>query len=286
MKIGVFDSGIGGITVLTELRRKFADADFVYLGDTAHVPYGTKSPAQIEKLSIACAKTLKAKNIDALVVACNTASSLALDVIQEVMGSTPVFGVVGPGIEAVLGAWQDKSQTKSKSNPPPSSRCIPILILATRATVQSQAYGKTLRSILDPAWSQSENDVSHGVPTTAVVIEQACPLLVPMIEEGWVDHTILHQTILEYIRPHLHLSESGIALLGCTHYPWIHQAFEKALPGWAVVNSALAVAESLERSSLFEKRRKNELSRGQVEWIFTDPDAVPSFAKKLILSGG
>src|SRR4051812_39389593 len=100
MKIGVFDSGIGGITVLRELTQRLKNVSYVYLGDTAHLPYGTKSPAQIEKLSAECARILKSKDVDALVVACNTASSLALPVIEAVMAPVPVFGVVGPGVDA------------------------------------------------------------------------------------------------------------------------------------------------------------------------------------------
>jgi len=260
-KIGVFDSGIGGITVLSELRRSLSSVDYVYLGDTAHVPYGTKSAAQIEKLSSECARTLKSKNIDALIVACNTASSLALEVIRKVMDPIPVFGVVEPGVAAALAAWGESHSEKSQT---------PILVLATRATVQSHAYGNALRGALN----------------TLTVIEQPCPLLVPMIEEGWIDHPVLHQTLVEYVRPHLKNHASGVALLGCTHYPWIHRAFEKALPGWKVVNSARAVVQSLESSQLLRENFSSESGlAGRVEWIFTDPDAVPAFAKKLLQEG-
>jgi glutamate racemase len=258
MKVGVFDSGIGGITVLEELRKRIPAARYVYLGDTAHVPYGTKSPAQIQRLSVNCASTLKDKGVDALVVACNTASSWALPAIREVMGEIPVLGVVEPGAEAAvvaLKAFGTASDT-------------PLLVLATRATVQSGAYARTLERML-----------GMGAPARSIV-EQPCPLLVPMIEEGWLDHPILHQTIEEYVHAHRMLNR-GVALLGCTHYPWIHAAFEKALPGWTVVNSAQAVARSLEAMPLFRDALAQGVAGGQggVEWIFTDPQAVPAFAR-------
>ncbi len=250
MKIGVFDSGVGGITVLAELVRRFPAADFVYLGDTANVPYGPKSSTQIERLSRDCAQQLKRKQVDAVVVACNTASSLALPAIREEMGKTPVFGVVRPGAQAVVEALQGQSK--------------PVLVLATHATVRSQAYGKILRDLV-----------------TAGVTEQACPLLVPMIEEGWLDHPILHQTLREYLGPHG--KNAGVALLGCTHYPWIQPAIEKALPGWKVINSAQSVADTLEREGLIPR---DSSRRGQIEWLFTDPYAVPAFAQRWIQALG
>jgi glutamate racemase len=281
MKIGVFDSGVGGITVLTELRKKFGFADYVYLGDTAHVPYGTKSPSQIEKLSANCAEILKHKAVDALVVACNTASSWALPVIEAVMDPIPVFGVVQPGVDAIIQAYEASIKEGEENST--------LLILATRATVQSQAYGKALREYLE----KSEKKAAGQSRMSTSVLEQACPLLVPMIEEGWIDHPILHQTIREYVSPYLNQKSSGIALLGCTHYPWIHSAFEKAMPGWKVVNSAQAVVASLERSDLFAPSALQSASKpsdskksaeGEVEWLFTDPEAVPGFAKGFLTS--
>lgn len=266
LKIGVFDSGVGGITVLTELRKRYPFADFVYLGDTAHVPYGTRSRSQVEKLSLSCARTLKTKKIDLLVVACNTASSLALDAIRAEMDPIPVYGVVEPGAKAALLAAKAFSATSSPENPP----C--ILVLATRATVRSQAYRKAL--------SQWKGEI----------FEQPCPLLVPMIEEGWLDHKILHATISEYVSPYLNRPGKGIALLGCTHYPWIYSAFEKKLEGWIVVNSAASVADLLQKSPQIAPFLKHSAPsnasvvfsshQSKVEWIFTDPDAVPSFAKQ------
>ncbi len=273
LKIGVFDSGVGGITVLSELRLKFPHADYVYLGDTAHVPYGPKSPNQIQRLSIECAKTLKQKNVDLVVVACNTASSWALPEIQETMGTRPVVGVIDSGAQAALDVLHLGLR--------------PVLVLATRATVQSQAYSKALRTQWELSASNTSQPKSNGIK----IIEKACPLLVPMIEEGWIDHPILHQTILEYVGQYREPLTQGVALLGCTHYPWIQAAIQKALPGWEIVNSARAVANGLAQNDLFCRESTTASPRtqasgnpkmGKIEWIFTDPDAVPDFAQRLI----
>lgn len=253
MRIGVFDSGVGGITVLTELRRQLRDSSFVYLGDTANVPYGPKSAAQVERLSVDCATRLAQEGVDAVVVACNTASALALPAIQAVVGGIPVHGVVEPGVESTVRALTQLGHPGA-----------PVLVLATRATVRSRAYGTRLEALLGP----------QGYP----ILEQACPLLVPMIEEGWIDHPILHQTIAEYVGEHVKRHEPGVALLGCTHYPWIRRAFEQALPGWRVVDSAQAVAEALGK----QRFDGAGLRAGKVEWIFTDPQSVPEFARKLM----
>lgn len=263
MRIGVFDSGIGGITVLQELKKNLGAAEYIYLGDTANLPYGTKSASQVTKLSIQCTETLLKKKIDALVVACNTASSLALEAIQKTAGSIPVFGVVQPGVEAALKAL---STIKNENE-----LGAPVLVLATRATVQSHAYGNILRDILMPQL------VPGLLPLP--IFEQACPLLVPMIEEGWLNHPILIQTVAEYVKPFAQDKNPGVALLGCTHYPWIHSVFEKALPHWIVVNSAYAVVESLQKSNLFPPHSGKSST---VEWIFTDPEAVPQFAQQFI----
>lgn len=285
MKIGVFDSGVGGITVLNEIYRcltrpgktlqALRKVEFVYLGDTAHVPYGPKSPSQIESLSVDCARILKNKGVDLLVVACNTASSWALPAIQKVMGKVPVMGVVEAGVKAATDIWLEESRREGEP------RDVPILVLATRATVSSGTYRRLIGERFEAL---------DEFPIPPQVLEQACPLLVPMIEEGWVDHPILKATLQEYVKPHLARHKSGIALLGCTHYPWLQKEFELALPGFKVINSAQAIAEQLEgvlRELVVQKRRnkaapKKSLQHKKVEWLFTDPNAIPTFAKETI----
>lgn len=275
MKLGVFDSGVGGITVLRELRKAFPGIDYVYLGDTAHVPYGTKSAAQIERFSVDCARTLKDRGIEALVVACNTASSLVLPAIRVAIAPIPVLGVVEPGVGATVAAVRSMSLAPVSASEgaeiEDTSEAPPVLVLATRATVNSHAYGKALSALLP----------------SSEIIEQACPLLVPMIEEGWTDHPILHQTIQEYVGPHLRVlgDRAGVALLGCTHYPWIQAAFERALPGWTVVNSASAVTAGVAEAfagvmpAVTAIGAAGSNATATIEWIFTDPLSVPAFAR-------
>jgi glutamate racemase len=263
-KIGVFDSGIGGITVLTELRKQLPGVNYSYFGDTAHLPYGTKSPAQIEKLSVESARIFRDQKIDALVVACNTAASWALEAIRSELAPIPVFGVVEPGVVAAM------EQAERRLN---EGHSLPILVLATRATVRSHAYQSRFKKEL------SEHPT---LKDRAYLLEQACPILVPIIEEGWVEHPILSQSIEEYVSSYRKLSP-GVALLACTHYPWAHRMFEAALPGWSVVNSAQAVAQSLLKSEIlkFDPHSPGP-GLGKVEWKFSDPDVLPEFAKQLI----
>jgi glutamate racemase len=249
MKLGVFDSGIGGVTVLQALRKQFPNDRFAYFGDTAHVPYGTKSAPQIRALSESAARRIHAEGVDALVVACNTASSLALPEIEAVMGNVPVFGMVEAGVKAVT-AGAPKVEG-------------PIVVFGTRATIRSGVYGEALRAIL-PARR---------------IFEQACPLLVPIIEEGWIRHPVLDLTLLEYVGPYLKLDEkptaSGIALLACTHYPWIKEAFQRALPGWSVIDSADAVVERLRAEPRLSANASAAAADGEsVEWFFSDPEVA------------
>jgi glutamate racemase len=248
MKLGVFDSGIGGVTVLQALRKQFPNDRFAYFGDTAHVPYGTKSAAQIRALSTSAAKRIYSEGVDALIVACNTASSLALPEIEAVMGSLPVFGMVEAGVKAVV-----ETATKVEG---------PIVVFGTRATVRSGVYGKKLREALP----------------VRQVFEQACPLLVPIIEEGWVRHPVLDLALLEYVGAYLKLdekcTESGIALLACTHYPWIKEAFQRALPGWSVIDSADAVVERLKAEPRLKPNSSPTAGAESVEWFFSDPEVA------------
>jgi len=253
MKIGVFDSGVGGLTVLDALLKEFPASDFVYLGDTANVPYGTKSPAQIEKLCAAGALTLREKKVDFVVVACNTASSWALPVMRAVMGAVPVLGVVEPGAQAAVEACETLGNSEAW-----------IQVFATRATVSSGIYSRSVT----------------GLAPDVLVREKACPLLVPLIEEGWIDHPVLHATLQEYVRDGGVTPESrGVALLGCTHYPWITSAFRRALPGWQIIDSAMTVARAARAHPVLFAEPDAAVGHRQIDWIFTDPDVVPQFAK-------
>ncbi len=208
--VGVFDSGFGGLTVLRELRRVLPGADYLYFGDTAHLPYGAKSVRTVAKYAIASARFLEHRGIDILVVACNTATALAFAEIKGAVG-VPVVGVVEPGSERA----SQISKTKK------------VAVVATEATVASHAYWKALQRL--------------GLEAT----EKACPLFVPLVEEGWVEHPVTEQIAHIYIdeifRDGAH--DADVLLLGCTHYPLIWPLLRRIVPaGVEIVDSAESTA--------------------------------------------
>jgi glutamate racemase len=248
MRIGVFDSGIGGMTVLKEFIKTYPQEDYIYLGDTANVPYGTKSSKKIRDLCFEMATQLKTKNLDFLIVACNTASAIALDVIKQVMGPVPVIGVVDAGVDSVVEQFQKLPYDQKRR----------ILVLGTKATIKSQIYSQKIRKFI------SFNEIS----------EQACPLVVPLIEEGWIHHPVALQIVQEYTKPYVTDAVPGIALLACTHYPWALSVFQQALPNWTIIDSAKAITNYIRHQNL-QLTASKKLS---LEWIFTDPEAVTAMA--------
>ncbi len=210
--IGVFDSGIGGLTVLKALVESLPDEDFIYLGDTARLPYGTKTSEVIIRYSRENTEFLLAKGIKMLVVACNTSSAVALEAIaRETM--IPVIGVIEPGARAAVKA----------------SRSGKIGVIGTEATIASGAYTRTIQKFLPGA----------------EIYTRACPLLVPLVEDGWTDNEIAERTVSIYLES---LKQSGIdtLLLGCTHYPLLVGTFRRVLgPGVKVVDSATATAAAV-----------------------------------------
>src|SRR6185436_5866805 len=185
LPIGIFDSGVGGLTVYRALHERLPSEHFVYLGDTARVPYGTKSLSTVERYAIENSKFLEAHGIKLLVVACNTASALALPAIRNAV-EVPVVGVIDPGARAAVLA-ADGGQ---------------IGVIATEATVQSHAYAKAIASI-DPSLS---------------VIEKACPLFVSLAEEGWAESDVARIVAGDYLSELKDTSVEAV-VLGCTHYP-------------------------------------------------------------------
>jgi glutamate racemase len=214
--IGVFDSGFGGLTVLRALIERLPGAHFAFIGDTARLPYGSKSRRTIARYATQSARFLvEEQNADFLVIACNTASALALDAIQEAV-SQPVLGVIEPGAEAARAA----------------SRTGDVLVIATDATVQSHAYAAACSA--------------KGLRA----IEKACPLLVPLVEEGWTDHPVTAEVIRIYLDElNTDAERQGMnpdtLVLGCTHYPLLRPLIEAAVPaGMRVIDSAEAAAEA------------------------------------------
>ena len=233
--IGVFDSGFGGLTVLSALLRHIPDACYTFLGDTARLPYGSKSRRTIAHYASEAAQYLVNKQgAEYLVIACNTASALALDAIQEAV-PVPVLGVVEPGAMAARAA----SQTGD------------VLVIATAATVQSHAYSTACQA--------------QGLRA----LEKACPLLVPLVEEGWTDHPVTAQVIDVYLNElRREAKQEGLQydalVLGCTHYPLLRPLLEKSVtPGVRVIDSAEATAETAAR--LLGQSGEGQAETGQAE---------------------
>jgi glutamate racemase len=212
LPIGVFDSGVGGLTVLKALREALPDEDLIYLGDTARLPYGTKSPASISRYACQATAQLQRNGIKLLVVACNTASAVALGALRDQMGPLPVIGVVEPGAAAAVAAR-------------PGGR---HLVLATEATVRLRAYR---RAIL-------ESDPQ------AEVNELACEMLVSLAEEGWNDGVIAESIVYRYLDQLDTASRHpDSVILGCTHFPLLRETFAAVFdPGVAIVDSASTTA--------------------------------------------
>ena len=220
--IAVFDSGFGGLTVLRELLPLVPSAHYLYLGDTARLPYGAKSRETIVRYALSSAAFLLSQGAEMLVVACNTASALALDELQAAL-PIPVIGVIEPGVRAVGAPCVDSEKWDSKN---PS-----VLVLATSATVQSHAYSLACSSL--------------GL----VAYEKACPLLVPLVEEGWTNHPVTAEVLRIYLREAFAEAPTVSTLvLGCTHYPLIKPLIERTLAEldhpMHIVDSATATAQA------------------------------------------
>ena len=214
--IGVFDSGFGGLTVLRALIHRLPRARFAFLGDTARLPYGSKSRRTIARYAVQSAQFLvREHHAEFLVIACNTASALALDAIQESV-TVPVLGVIQPGAQSARAA----------------SRSGDVLVIATDATVQSHAYAAACQAL------------------NLRALEKACPLLVPLVEEGWTAHPVTEQVIRIYLDElSADASTRGLRpdtlVLGCTHYPLLRPLIERLAPaGLSVIDSAESTADA------------------------------------------
>lgn len=238
LPIGIFDSGIGGLTVVRQIHRTLPWEDLVYLGDTARVPYGTKSPATVRRFAREDTAFLLRQPVKAVVVACNTASAWALPALQQEF-ALPIFGVIEPGVEVAL------ARTRNRR----------IGVIATPATVRSQAYLNCIR--------RRDDQVR--------VWARPCPLLVPLVEEGWLTHAVTEAVLREYLRPLLRQKVDTL-VLGCTHYPLLKRAIRKvAGRGVQLVDSAESCAESVHQAlltlGLLSARRRR---RGTIRPYVTD----------------
>jgi glutamate racemase len=213
--IGVFDSGVGGLTVLRSLHERLPRERFIYLGDTARLPYGTKSPESIRRYSIQAAGILRDRGIKCLVVACNTASAVALETLREHFAPLPVLGVLEPGAVAACRA----------------SRNGRIAVIATEGTVRGGAYQAAIRRCRPDAQ----------------VLARACPLFVALAEEGWIEGEIVEAVAHRYLDGLFHGSDAPDTLvLGCTHFPVFAPVLSRQLgPGVTIVDSARTTAQAL-----------------------------------------
>ena len=236
--IGVFDSGIGGLTVVAALRSVLPNESIYYLGDTARVPYGGKSPSTVQRYSREIASLLLEGEAKTIIIACNTASAVALSVLTDEL-PVAVTGVIKPGAQAAAAATRNNH----------------IGVIGTRATIKSGAYERAIRE-LNP----------H-----ARVTARACPLLVPLIEEGWLQSEVTDTVLMQYLRP---LLDAGIdtLVLGCTHYPLLRPAIHRLLGDDVTLvdsaeNCAIAVRELLTRKNL----NASAGSTGTLQVALTDP---------------
>lgn len=214
--LGVFDSGIGGLTVARELVRAYPHVDLVYLGDTARLPYGAKSPDTVTKYALRCVARLVEEGISTVVVACNTASACAIPALRQRWPDLTVLGVIEPGAESALAA----------------TRTGVVGVIGTVGTITSDSYPRAITS-------RSPDCVVHSLAT---------PMLVPLAEEGWVHHPVTELTLKTYLKPLLDSApELDTLVLGCTHYPVLKAAIQNALAGRkvALVDSAEAVTVAL-----------------------------------------
>ena len=244
LAIGVFDSGMGGLTVLRALRERLPQESFVYLGDTARLPYGTKSPDTVKQYAMQMARILVERRIKALVIACNTATTAALPHLQTMLPEIPVLGVVAPGASAAVAATRNQC----------------ITVLATETTIASNAY---------------QNLIVQHLPQ-AVITNRACSVLVALAEEGMVDNAIAREALKHYLQD---FSNQDAVLLGCTHFPVFKPLLASLLPPEvAIVDSAQATASSL-YTLLSEQQLLNEDLQAETKISYLVTDSVQRFQK-------
>lgn len=251
LQIGVFDSGFGGLTVLRELLRAIPGAHFMYVGDTARLPYGAKSQATVARYAVESARFLESRGADLLVIACNTATALALPEIRSGV-RMPVLGVVEPGALAAAHAIASQRSIAGSSEGEGEQ----VLVLATAATVQSHAYQAACAEV--------------GLRA----VEKPCPLLVPLVEEGWIEHPVTLDVLRIYLDEALADCTPRAVLLGCTHYPLITSQIESTLgklgSSAVVVDSAHATARAVARELTARNLFPNHTAPSTFECFATD----------------
>jgi glutamate racemase len=247
--IGVFDSGVGGLTVVRELIRQLPGEDIVYFGDTARVPYGIKSPETVIRFSIENVLFLLKQEVKLICVACNTVSSFALPIIKNHF-RVPVVGVITPGVREAVYASKNKR----------------IGVIGTRGTIKSRTYEKQIKQ-LAPSFK---------------IISAACPLFVPLVEEGWFSGPEVTNIAKSYLRP---LKEAGVdtLILGCTHYPLLKPVISKVMGSSVeLIDSAKQVAIEVKKILLSEGLLSNGLKGRQSFYVSDNPQWFTGLAKTFL----
>jgi glutamate racemase len=240
--IGVFDSGVGGLTVLRALLDRLPNADYLYFGDTARLPYGSKSAATVAHYAVGAVHYLQDHGADLLVIACNTATALALDQIKA-QSKVGVIGVVEPGAEAAA-----RASAKRR-----------VVVIGTEATVASHAYRRALET------------------RNVTACEKACPLFVPLVEEGWTEHPVTEQVARIYLDEAFasDSSDADVLVLGCTHYPLIKPLLRRLVPPRVTIvdsadSTAHAVAEHLRIAPLHQPAEPERRADPRLKFFATD----------------
>jgi len=237
--IGVFDSGMGGLTVLRELQRALPHESFIYLGDTARLPYGTKSPETVIRYAMQMTHCLMEHDIKYLVVACNTASATALNYLQEQFRDLPITGVIKPGARAAVNASQSKH----------------IAVLATESTVNSNVYATTIRDLDD----------------SMTVTSHPCSLFVALAEEGFIDNAIAKTAVKHYLTPIVDASNPyDCIVLGCTHFPVLSKTISEFVGAqYQIIDSAHTTAQTV-KEALSKHNLDSTTDQSSVQYYVTD----------------
>jgi glutamate racemase len=238
--VGIFDSGIGGLTVARAIYERLPHESTIYFGDTARVPYGPKSPETVKRYSLEILHWLLAQKVKAVVVACNTSTAHALRALQEA-SPVPVLGVIKPGARAAIASGGEG----------------PIGVIGTAGTIASDAYNRAIQAL------------APGLP----VIQRACPLFVPLVEEGWFDHPATELVAADYLRE---IREACVRslVLGCTHYPLLKPLLQRVMgPEVKLIDSGQATAEGLETILRDKGLQASGEAKAQHRFVVSDDEA-------------
>lgn len=248
--IGVFDSGVGGLTVAREIMRQLPDENIVYFGDTARLPYGSKSRDSIQRFCRQIIRFLQTKQVKAIVIACNTATAQALEVVQKEF-DTPIIGVIVPGARAAV------KETRNKK----------IGVIGTEGTIRSDMYTRVI----------------HEMDPEAEVVGKACPLFVPLVEEGFAKHHITEEVIDIYLKE-MRASDVDTMILGCTHYPLLRSAIMKYMGDKVhIVNPAYEAAMDLKKILDERKIARGENAFNKYEFYVSDAaEKFKAFANSVL----